>query len=105
MGGDVADPASWRNLPRPFFTGGGDGCVVDTRAGTQLVYHRKLGADPGWADREIRSAPLGWDADGYPVLVSTSPPSPKRRPDAVRDALYVEGGMTSSLMREVVNGS
>ncbi|CAA9274452.1 MAG: GH43_26 / GH43 / GH43_27 / GH43_30 / GH43_ 31 / GH43_17 / GH43_33 [uncultured Acidimicrobiales bacterium] len=67
-GGDVMDPTSWQKLPRPFFTGGGHGCVVDTPAGTYLVYHRKLGGDPGWADREIRSAPLDWDADGYPVV-------------------------------------
>ena len=67
-GGDVCDPASWHKLPRPFLTGGGHGCVVDTEAGQYLVYHRKLSHDPGWADREIRWAPLSWDADGYPVV-------------------------------------
>jgi GH43 family beta-xylosidase len=67
-GGDLADPASWQKLPRPFFTGGGHGCVVETPAGTQLVYHRKLSDDPGWADREIRWVPLAWDSDGYPVV-------------------------------------
>ncbi|HEV2760947.1 MAG TPA: glycoside hydrolase family 43 protein [Acidimicrobiales bacterium] len=67
-GGDVMDPKSWQKLPRPFFTGGGHGCVVDTPAGTHLVYHRKLSGDPGWADREIRWAPLDWDDDGYPVV-------------------------------------
>ncbi|MDQ3642100.1 MAG: glycoside hydrolase family 43 protein [Actinomycetota bacterium] len=67
-GGDVMDPESWQKLPRPFFTGGGHGCVVDTPAGAHLVYHRKLSGDPGWADREIRSAPLDWDDDGYPVV-------------------------------------
>jgi len=67
-GGDVADPASWRKLPRPWFTGGGHGCVVDANAGSHLVYHRKVSGDPGWADREIRSAPLVWDADGYPAV-------------------------------------
>ena len=72
-GGDVADPASWQKLPRPFFTGGGHGCVVDTPAGARLVYHRKITDDPGWADREIRWAPLTWDADGYPVVHSSSP--------------------------------
>jgi GH43 family beta-xylosidase len=72
-GGDVADPASWQKLPRPFFTGGGHGCVVDTGAGQQLVYHRKLSGDPGWADREIRTAPFGWDRDGYPVVRATAP--------------------------------
>jgi len=30
------------------------------------VYHRKLSGDPGWGDREIRSVPLDWDADGRP---------------------------------------
>jgi GH43 family beta-xylosidase len=72
-GGDVADPASWQKLPGPFFTGGGHGCVVDTPAGSRLVYHRKLTGDPGWADREIRWAPLAWDADGYPVIRQGSP--------------------------------
>ncbi len=67
-GGDVADPASWQKLPRPFFSGGGHGCVVETPAGPHLVYHRKLGDHPGWADREIRWAPLGWDSEGYPVV-------------------------------------
>jgi len=72
-GGDVADPASWEKLPRPFFTGGGHGCVIDTPAGARLVYHRKLGGDPGWADREIRWAPLQWDADGAPVVRADGP--------------------------------
>ncbi len=67
-GGDVGDPASWQKLPRPFFTGGGHGCVVDSPAGTHLVYHRKVSGDPGWSDREIRVAPLAWDASGFPVL-------------------------------------
>jgi GH43 family beta-xylosidase len=67
-GADVADPASWQKMPRPFFTGGGHGCVVETPAGSRLVYHRKVSGDPGWADREIRSVPLDWDADGYPVV-------------------------------------
>ncbi|MDQ4098299.1 MAG: glycoside hydrolase family 43 protein [Actinomycetota bacterium] len=71
MGGDVSDPTSWRKLPHPFFTGSGHGCVVDTLARAHLVNHRKLSADPGWADREIRTAPLAWDADGYPVVRST----------------------------------
>ena len=65
-GADVTDPPSWRKLPHPFFTGGGHGCVVETPDGAQLVYHRKLSGDPGWADREIRSTPVVWDATGYP---------------------------------------
>ena len=67
-GGDVADPTSWSKLPRPLFTGGGHGCVLDTPSGSHFVYHRKVSGDPGWADREICSAPLVWDADGYPVI-------------------------------------
>lgn len=67
-GGDVADPGGWQKLPRPFFTGGGHGCVVDTPAGLRLVYHRKVTNEPGWADREICWAPQAWDADGYPVV-------------------------------------
>ena len=67
MGGEVTDPSSWRKLPRPWFTGGGHGSVVDTPSGPYLVYHRKLGPDPGWADREIRWTPLTWDA-GYPLV-------------------------------------
>ena len=42
--------------------------MVETPTGSHLVYHRKLSGDPGWADREIRWAPLAWDADGYPVV-------------------------------------
>lgn len=67
-GGELTDPASWSKSHGPFFTGGGHGCVVDTPAGARLVYHRKLTADPGWADREIRWVPFGWDAQGYPMV-------------------------------------
>ncbi|MDQ4132882.1 MAG: glycoside hydrolase family 43 protein [Actinomycetota bacterium] len=68
IGGDVADPASWRKLPYPFFTRGGHACAVETPTGSRLVYHRKVSGDPGWADREIVFAPLSWDAEGYPVV-------------------------------------
>ena len=67
-GGDLADAGSWRKQPDPFFSGGGHACVVDTPAGSHLVYHRKLGSDPGWADREIRSVPFAWTEDGSPVV-------------------------------------
>lgn len=67
-GRDITDPASWRKLPRPFFAGGGHASVLDTEAGPQLVYHRKRGPDPGWADREVLWTPLRWGDDGYPVL-------------------------------------
>jgi GH43 family beta-xylosidase len=67
-GGDVLDPASWTKLPRPWFTGGGHGSVLETPKGAYLLYHRKLSGEPGWADREIRSAPLDWDPQGYPVV-------------------------------------
>lgn len=76
-GDDVLDPAAWVKLPRPFFTGGGHGCVVDTPGGSFLVYHRKLGGDPGWADREILSTPFAWDAFGFPLLqAGTAPGGP-----------------------------
>jgi len=75
-GGDVVDPTSWTKLPHPWFTGGGHGCVVDTPAGAQFVYHRKLSGDPGWADREILWAPLDWDAAGYPVVNPGRAPAP-----------------------------
>jgi GH43 family beta-xylosidase len=75
IGGDVTDPASWQKMPRPFFTGGGHGCVVDTPTGSHLVYHRKLTGDPGWADREIRSVQVDWDATGYPVVRQAQPSS------------------------------
>jgi len=70
-GGEVTDPSSWQKLPRPLFTGGGHGCVVDTAEGSFLVYHRKLSNDPGWADREIRSVPITWSPEGYPVVGSS----------------------------------
>lgn len=74
-GGDPADPASWRKWSEPFLTGGGHGCVVDTPEGQRVVYHRKLGPDVGWADREIRSTPLLWDADALPVAAGVSAPT------------------------------
>ena len=67
-GGDVTDPAAWRKSPEHWFADGGHGCVVDTPAGQQFVYHRKLTSEPGWADREIVSTPLLWDTSGYPVI-------------------------------------
>ena len=65
--------------------------MVDTASGAHLVYHRKLGADPGWADREIRSAPLAWDADGYPVVRSGGPSDTPSAP--------VVGGIGPGLVR------
>ena len=88
-GGDVADPASWQKSPDPWFTDGGHGCVLDTPAGSHFVYHRKLTGEPGWADREIRSAPLFWDADGYPVVGAERATAP----------LPVAGGFTGRLDR------
>jgi GH43 family beta-xylosidase len=69
-GGDVLDPASWQKLPRPIFTGGGHGCFIEAGGERYFVYHRKLSADPGWADREIVAEPFSWDAGGYPVIAS-----------------------------------
>jgi len=69
-GGDVLDPGSWRKLPRPILTGGGHGCFIEAGGGRYFVYHRKLSADPGWADREIVAEPFSWDAHGYPVIAS-----------------------------------
>jgi len=68
VGDDVCRPESWRKAPAPILTGGGHGCVVEENGAPHLVYHRKLNAEPGWGDREIRSAPLSWDPDGYPVI-------------------------------------
>ncbi len=72
-GGNVADPRSWQKLSRPWFTDGGHGCVVDSGTGSAFVYHRKLSPEPGWADREIRWAPLVWDVTGYPVVQPRGP--------------------------------
>jgi GH43 family beta-xylosidase len=69
-GGDVLDPGSWQKLPRPIFTGGGHGCFIEAGGERYFVYHRKLSADPGWADREIVAEPFTWDAAGYPVIAS-----------------------------------
>ncbi|MGH9264413.1 MAG: glycoside hydrolase family 43 protein [Acidimicrobiales bacterium] len=75
-GGAITDPSSWQKLTRPLLTDGGHGCVVETPAGARFVYHRKVGAEWGWADREIRWAPLAWDAEGRPVLRHGNPPTP-----------------------------
>ncbi len=75
-GGHVADPGSWHKLAKPWFTGSGHGCVVDTAAGARLVYHRKVSGDPGWADREIRWTPC----PGTPTTIPSSgrPVRPRR---------------------------
>jgi GH43 family beta-xylosidase len=69
-GGDVLDRGSWQKLARPILTGGGHGCFIEAAGERYFVYHRKLSADPGWADREIVVEPFSWDGDGYPVLAS-----------------------------------
>ncbi|HVW34684.1 MAG TPA: glycoside hydrolase family 43 protein [Acidimicrobiia bacterium] len=69
-GGPLLDSASWTKRPEPLLTGGGHGCFIEADGRHWFVYHRKLSADPGWADREIRVEPFTWDADGYPVLES-----------------------------------
>jgi GH43 family beta-xylosidase len=92
-GGDVGDPASWRKWPEPFFLDGGHGCVVETAAGTALVYHRKLSPDPGWADREIRWEPLVWDGEGLPVVgcADDHDVPPWQRPAGARRAVMMFG--------------
>jgi hypothetical protein len=52
------------------FTGGGHGCFIEVDGAGHFVYHRKLSADPGWADREILVEPFTWDAHGYPQIAS-----------------------------------
>ena len=47
--------------------------MTETATGTHFVYHRKLGTDPGWADRVITSALLVWEPDGYPVVRASVP--------------------------------
>jgi GH43 family beta-xylosidase len=69
-GGDLLDPSAWKKLSRPIFTGGGHGCFIDVDGAGHFVYHRKLSADPGWADREVLSEPFTWDANGYPLIAS-----------------------------------
>jgi len=69
QGGDVAGPTAWEKQPRPFLFHGGHACFLETDEGRCVVYHQKLTADPGWADRVIRWAPYRWDAAGYPVIV------------------------------------
>jgi GH43 family beta-xylosidase len=69
QGGDPTDPASWRKRPRPLLLHGGHACFLETDRGNYVVYHRKLTADPGWADRVIHWAPYRWDAEGYPVIL------------------------------------
>lgn len=91
VGGDVCDPGAWRKLRRPIFTGGGHGCFVTTASGQHLVYHRKLTTDPGWADREIRVEPFGWDAAGYPVFGRRPAPQQSRGTEVRLPLLHVEG--------------
>jgi len=69
QGGDVLRPRSWRKRPDPLGLHGGHACFVETAAGRYAVYHQKLSADPGWADRVIRWAPYRWDDEGHPVML------------------------------------
>lgn len=97
-GGDVGDPASWRKRPSPFFAGGGHACVLETGAGAHLVYHRKVSGDAGWADREIRSAPLDWDSTGSPVV------RPSRRPSFAPPASPAGAAATTGMVRPMQGG-
>lgn len=76
VGGDVTDPAAWRKSPEPWLAQGGHGCIVETPAGPEFVYHRKLTNEPGWADREILSTPILWDAGGRPVVETARKAAP-----------------------------
>ena len=69
-GGDVLDREAWRKHDQPILTGGGHGCFVEAAGARHAVYHRKLTAEPGWADREIVVRPFFWDADGLPVIAA-----------------------------------
>ena len=89
LGGDVLDPGSWRKLDRPILLGGGHASFVETPEGGYVIYHRKLSADPGWADRELRWERYGWDEEGYPFIGRagrgrrTSRPTVERRKASV----------------------
>lgn len=63
-GGPILSKSSWNKSPKPILTGGGHGCFVEK----YFIYHRKLSADPGWADREIVVLPYTFDANGYPRI-------------------------------------
>lgn len=109
IGGPLRDPTSWTKLSRPIFTGGGHGSFVELDDGLHCVYHRKLSADSGWADREITSGPVSWDDDGYPAIgrraaraahpcmgVDGDLPSPTLAPHVTADrAAHRVGGATT----------
>jgi GH43 family beta-xylosidase len=72
-GADPTDSASWAKSAGPVF-GPGNGVIgtghntftvsPDGRQGW-LVYHAKVGTEPGWR-RDIHMQPFGWRSDGAP---------------------------------------
>lgn len=96
-GGDVLNPDAWHKQPRPFFTGGGHGSVLDADPGRWLVYHRKRSSEPGWADREILWAPLSWDGAGTPVV---RPAVPRTGAAAVLEAAKPPSSFDESFVTE-----
>lgn len=72
-GADPTDSASWQKSAGPVFTSGngvigtGHNTFTVSPDGRQhwLVYHAKVGNEPGWR-RDIHMQPFGWRADGAP---------------------------------------
>jgi GH43 family beta-xylosidase len=72
-GADPLDPASWIKSG-PVFAGSGTvygvghASFTTSPDGTEdwIVYHSKLGTEPGWDDRVIRTQKFSWNADGSP---------------------------------------
>ena len=72
-GADPTDSASWAKSAGPVFASAGG--VIGTGHNTftvspdgrqdWLVYHAKVGSEPGWR-RDIHMQPFGWGADGVP---------------------------------------
>ncbi|HYP17488.1 MAG TPA: glycoside hydrolase family 43 protein [Opitutus sp.] len=79
IGGDLANPRSWRKHAPVFSKNrhawGVGHCGFATTASGQdwILYHAKTSRRPGWTDREVRAQPFTWDADGAPVFGAPLP--------------------------------
>lgn len=59
-GGNLLDAKNWLKCPFPLAKNMGHGMFCDGR----FIYHRKMGAFPGWNDREICNADSGLIVNG-----------------------------------------
>lgn len=104
LAGPITDTNSWRKLGCVFRRNnhawgvGHCGFAVTPDGTDWLLYHAKTSRRPGWTDREVRTQPFTWTADGRPNFGS---PLPCAGHGSLRSVVH----SASSPSRRLNNGS